>query len=132
MGRQGSVRAIVVYTVLRVAVFLAVWGVVWLLTPLDALWSAAVALLISGAISLVVLDRQRGRMGAVAGGFFARMNARIDAAARAEDIDDLPETSRDGDQQPQHESVDEHEGAGGLERRDQARASRASEDDPQG
>ena len=78
----------ILYTLLRIALFAAVWALVWFLTPLDALWSAVVAILISGALSLVLLDRQRGRVGQAAGGFFSRLNDRIDAAARAEDIDD--------------------------------------------
>jgi len=78
--RPATVRALAVYTVLRVALFALVWGVIWFLTPLDAVWSAAAAILISGAISLVLLDRQRGRVGAAAGGFFSRLNARIDSA----------------------------------------------------
>jgi hypothetical protein len=86
--RPATVRALAVYTVLRVALFAVVWGVIWFLTPLDAVWSAAAAILISGAISLVLLDRQRGRVGAAAGGFFSRLNARIDAASRAEDVDE--------------------------------------------
>jgi len=86
--RPATVRALAVYTVLRVALFALVWGVIWFLTPLDAVWSAAAAILISGAISLVLLDRQRGRVGAAAGGFFSRLNARIDAASRAEDVDE--------------------------------------------
>ncbi|MCF8527769.1 MAG: DUF4229 domain-containing protein [Candidatus Nanopelagicales bacterium] len=86
--RPATVRALAVYTVLRVALFAVVWGVIWFLTPLDAVWSAVAAILISGAISLVLLDRQRGRVGAAAGGFFSRLNARIDAASRAEDVDE--------------------------------------------
>ncbi|MDA2987287.1 MAG: DUF4229 domain-containing protein [Candidatus Nanopelagicales bacterium] len=86
--RPATVRALAVYTILRVALFAVVWGVIWFLTPLDAVWSAAAAILISGAISLVLLDRQRGRVGAAAGGFFSRLNARIDAASRAEDVDE--------------------------------------------
>ncbi len=78
----------ILYTLLRVALFAAAWGLVWLFTPLDALWSAVAGLLISGALSLVLLDRQRGRVGQAAGGFFSRLNERIDAASRAEDIDD--------------------------------------------
>lgn len=79
--------AILVYTLLRVGLFAVVWVVVELVTPIHGLWAAAVAILISGAISIVVLDRQRGAVGAVAAGFFGRINARIEASARAEDAD---------------------------------------------
>jgi len=86
--RTSALIALVVYTVLRVALFFGVWALLWFLTPLDALWSAVAAILVSGAISLIVLDRQRGRVGAAAGGFFSRIIARIDAATRAEDVDE--------------------------------------------
>ena len=52
--------------------------------------AAASAILISGAISIVVLDRQRGRVGVAAGRFFGRINARIEESARAEDEDVVP------------------------------------------
>lgn len=125
-----------VYTVLRVAVFGAVWALLWLLTPLDALWSAVVALLVSGAISLVLLDRQRGRVGAAAGGFFARMNERIDAATRAEDIDDpvadaYPVASGQREQKSEEQAVGQQEQPGGLERGYERGADGSGEDDPQ-
>ena len=127
--------AIAVYTVLRVLVFLGVWALLWVLTPLDALWSAVAAILISGAISLVLLDRQRGRVGRAAGGFFARINARIDAATRAEDIDEpwpVPVAgSRDGEQATKGESVDQQQDPGRLESGDEGRAGGAAQHDPQ-
>lgn len=103
MGRRGvayrrSVKssggskalAIIVYTALRVALFAAVWLTLELLTPISGLWAIVLAILISGAISIVVLDRPRDRVGAVAAGFFGGINERIEASARAEDIDDEP------------------------------------------
>jgi hypothetical protein len=91
---------VLLYTLLRVALFVVVWGLIWFFTPLDALWSAVAGILISGALSVVLLDRQRGRVGQAAGGFFSRLNARIDAAARAEDVDDppLPQPPESGDE----------------------------------
>lgn len=80
--------AILVYTLLRFALFAVVWLVIEFLTPLNGLLALAAAILISGAISVVVLDRQRSAVGAAAAGFFGRINARIDASARAEDDDD--------------------------------------------
>lgn len=85
---SSTTAAVILYTLLRIALFAVVWALIWFLTPLDALWSAVVAILVSGALSLVLLDRQRGRVGQAAGRFFSRINERIDAAARAEDIDD--------------------------------------------
>jgi hypothetical protein len=102
---------VAVYTVLRLVLFLAVWAVLWFLTPLDALWSSVAAILISGAISVVVLDRQRGRVGVAAGGFFSRINARIDASTRSEDIDDgeesAAEVSGQREKGPEGQPVDE-------------------------
>lgn len=87
---QSRAAAIVVYTALRIAVFLVVWLVIELLTPVTGVWAIVVAILVSGAISLVILDRQRNRVGLVAAGFFGGLNERIEASARAEDIDDEP------------------------------------------
>lgn len=127
--------AIAVYTVLRVLVFLGVWALLWVFTPLDALWSAVAAILISGAISLVLLDRQRGRVGRAAGGFFARINARIDAATRAEDIDEpwpvAVAGSREGEQATQGEPVDQQQDSGRLEGGNESRSGGTAEHDAQ-
>ena len=53
-----KVVAITVYTVLRVALFAAVWLTLELLTPIIGLWAIVLAILISGAISIVLLDRR--------------------------------------------------------------------------
>jgi hypothetical protein len=100
--------AVLVYTLLRAALFAVIWVLVEFLTPIHGLWAAVSALLISGAISVVVLDRPRNRVGLAAGGFFGRINERIDASARAEDDDaDASAASGDGEQQAQHDSVAE-------------------------
>lgn len=134
-ARISTARAVIVYTLLRVLLFAAVWAVLWYLTPLDALWSAAAALLISGAISVVVLDRQRGRVGAAAGSFFSRMNARIDAATRAEDVDDVIDAgapdSAQGKQGSEQEPVGEQQDPGLLEGGHEVSSASPSEDDPQ-
>lgn len=95
LGESRAV-AIISYTLLRVALFVAVWLVLELLTPIHGIVAIAIAIVMSGAISLVVLDRQRGAVGTVAAGFFGRINERIEASARAEDVDDeddsLPST----------------------------------------
>ncbi len=91
MARSDSrAWSLVVYTLLRVAIFLAFWLPLQLLTPLRGLFAVVAALLMSGAVSLVVLDRQRGRVGQAAAGFFGRINDRIEASARAEDDDPAP------------------------------------------
>jgi len=84
-------KAILIYTSLRVGLFALIWVIVDLLTPVHGVAAAIVAVLISGALSIVVLDRQRGAVGEVAAGFFGRINSRIEASARAEDGDDLAE-----------------------------------------
>lgn len=53
-----------IYTALRLVVFLAAFGIVagiWALTAdeVPVFWALVVAFLISGAVSFVVLDRQR-------------------------------------------------------------------------
>ncbi len=143
--------AIVVYTVLRIAVFLGIWMAVNLLTPIHGVWAAVVALLVSGAISLVLLDRQRGRVGVAAAGFFGRLNERIEASARAEDDDEDPDASSlvaglsppevatsddasegssgEGEQGSERQAVDEQELPGELERRDEGWAEGAAPDD---
>ena len=85
-------RALLIYTLLRVALFLAVWLTIELLTPVSGVWAIVVAIMLSGVISIVLLDRPRNRAGRVAEGFFGRINERIEASARAEDIDDEPAT----------------------------------------
>lgn len=88
---RSKTAAILIYTLLRVGLFAVVWVVVDLLTPFRGVWAAVVAILISGAISIIVLDRQRSAVGAVAAGYFGRINARIEASARAEDGSGEPE-----------------------------------------
>ena len=103
-----------VYTGLRVGLFLACWLTLELLTPIYGVWALVLAILGSGAIAIVVLDRPRNRVGLAAAGFFGRINERIEASARAEDDDDatavdapLPAaTSGDGEDAAQQESVD--------------------------
>ena len=109
--RSSKALAVLVYTVLRIALFAAVWLTIELLTPINGLLAIIAALLVSGAISLLVLDRQRGRAASVAAGFFGRINERIEASARAEDVDDEPVApdagdSGEGQQGAEHEAVD--------------------------
>jgi hypothetical protein len=100
--------AVLVYTLLRAALFGVIWVLFEFLTPIHGLWAAVSALLISGAISVVVLDRPRNKVGLAAGGFFGRINERIDASARAEDDDeDAAVASDDGEQKSQHDSIAE-------------------------
>ena len=75
---------VLVYTVLRIGLFLLVGAVMaaagargWLLLVL--------AFLVSGLLSLILLDRPRQAVGGQVSGYFTRLNERIDTAARAED-----------------------------------------------
>ncbi|MBN8479620.1 MAG: DUF4229 domain-containing protein [Burkholderiales bacterium] len=124
------VRAVLRYTLLRIAIFLVIWLVIDLLTPLSTLWSAAAAILISGAISLVVLDRQRSDAGQVVGGFFSRLNARIDEATRREDVDDA--ALGQGEQAAQDDAVRQEEEPGLLEDGDQRGSAGSAEHGPDG
>lgn len=81
--------AFIRYTTLRLAMLIAVGGVGYLLGLRDILL-LIVAFLVSGILSLVLLDRQRDAMGASVGGLFSRINARIEASAKAEDDDQPP------------------------------------------
>ena len=85
---EGQTRggvSIAVYSLMRLGLLFAVWLLLQLVTPLRGLWAVVVAVVVSGVISLFLLQRQRAAMSAVVGGFFGRINARIDQASRAED-----------------------------------------------
>lgn len=106
--------AVAVYTLLRVALFAVVWVLIELLTPIHGLWAAAAAIVMSGAISIVVLDRPRSKVGVAFGRFYGRINARIEESARREDYDDEGEApqptpaepSDQGQDKAEHEAVD--------------------------
>lgn len=88
-------RAFVQYTVARLALFLACWGVLWLVGAKGVL-GVLLALVISGLISYVVLDKVRGRFAAAAShgvrNSFQDFRARFNAGKAAEDEpDDEPE-----------------------------------------
>lgn len=107
-ARRSKAWAIIVYSVLRLALLIVVWVVVELTTPFRGIWALVIALLISGAISLLVLDRQRDAVAGAVSGVFGRINARIDEATRAEDDDDVasgPAPSGRGEQHAEDDSV---------------------------
>ena len=126
-GTGGNAKAIVIYTLLRVALFAVVWVIIELVTPIHGVWAAAAAILISGAISIVVLDRPRNKVGQAAGSFFGRINEKIDASAKAED-DELDQR----EQQAEQQAVDEQQDPGLLEGGDQGGAEGAAKDEPKG
>ena len=89
--------AFLAYTALRIIIFAGVWLLLSLLTPLRGLWSLSLAILVSGAISIFALNRQRDAVSVGVSGFFTRLNDRIDASTRAEDGDALDETKPGGE-----------------------------------
>jgi hypothetical protein len=82
-------HSVLVYTLSRLAVFAVVVGLLALL-GLRSYLLVVVALLVSGAVSLVLLNRQRDAMSSAVAGTFRRINDRIDASARAEDDEPGP------------------------------------------
>lgn len=129
--------AVLTYTGLRLLLLLAVWILIELVTPLRGVVSVVVALLVSGVISLFLLNRQRASMSVVVGSFFRGINERIEAAARAEDVDDPDEhhneqpddpvsvrRSAEADAEPEPEPVQQEHQAGALEHDDQGRTDR--------
>ena len=112
-------RGIAIYTGLRLALLAGVWLVIQIVTPMRGLLAIAVALVFSGVISFIVLDRPRDRASAGLFGVFRRIDERIERSKVAEDIDDDPvpsaQASGEGESRPQQEPVGKDEQAGGLE-----------------
>lgn len=97
-------RAFFVYTGLRILLLLAVGGLLYL-TGARGLLLLVLAFLLSGALSLVWLDRPRGQMSAGFGRVMGRMNDKIDAAAAKEDhLQDGPAADSDQEADPQPDS----------------------------
>jgi len=100
---RSGIVTVIVFTALRIGLFLGVWLVLQIISPLQGLWALVVAIVLSGVISAFALNRQRSAMGEVVGRFFGGINARIDAASRAED---------DSDEQGQDQSGGERDRVG--------------------
>ena len=105
--KRSTALTIIVYTALRIGLFAILWFAIAKLTPLSTLFSAVAAILISGALSVVLLDRQRGAMAQSVGGFFERINNRIERSASAEDEADERARSGQGEQPADNQSEDE-------------------------
>ena len=75
------------YTLLRILMLVTVGGLAYAL-GMRGILLLIVAFLGSGIISYFVLDRIRNNAGRQLGGFFHRINDRIDTATRAEDDDE--------------------------------------------
>lgn len=108
-------RGIAVYTAMRVALLAGVWLVIQVVTPMRGLLAIAVALVISGVISFIVLDRSRDTASKGLAGVFGRINDRIEQSKVAEDVDDEPADLGQAEAQAQEQSVGEGEQAGGLQ-----------------
>jgi hypothetical protein len=94
-GAVARQHPVFVYTMLRVAMLVAV-GAVLYLVGVRGVWLILFAFLVSGVISAVVL--RTPREGAVLGftSVYKGINARIDASTRAEDHDDDLDEPLDG------------------------------------
>ena len=84
--------AFIRYSTLRLVVLLVV-GAICYIVGLRGFTLLLVALIGSGIASLFVLDRQREALGQSVGGVLGRINARIDANTRSEDVDDEPQAT---------------------------------------
>lgn len=83
------VRTFLVYTLLRLVVFAACFGVLYLLFGSQTSpWVVALpALLFTSGLSWLLLRRQGAEAGQALSGGFRSVRERIDAAARREDTD---------------------------------------------
>lgn len=77
---------IISYTFARLGLLVLVGALAYLAGFRDVLL-LVVAFLGSGLISFFLLNRQRSAMGNKVGNFFSRINERIDANTRKEDLD---------------------------------------------
>ena len=75
---------VVVYTVARLGLFVGAYLLLGV-SGARGLLLLALAFLVSGLLSLVLLNGPRSGFSAAVAGYFGRINGRIDAAARAED-----------------------------------------------
>jgi hypothetical protein len=91
--------AIVYYSLLRLLLLVSFGGLAYAVGMRGPLLLIA-AFVGSGIVSYFALRRPRAQVGDEVGGFFHRMNARIDAAARAEDDDELVEPVEAVDAEP--------------------------------
>ena len=112
-------RGIAIYTGLRLALLAGVWLLIQVVTPMRGLLAIAVALVVSGMISFIVLDRPRDSASAGLFGVFRRIDERIERSKVAEDIDEDPapsgQVSGEGESRAEQQSVGQDEQAGGLE-----------------
>lgn len=78
-------HGLLIYTLLRIGMVLVFWLLLALFVPMPWPISLAAAVLLSGMISLFVLNRVRDGASYSVTNYFTRMNARIDRASVEED-----------------------------------------------
>ncbi len=100
LSRIIAQHPVLTYSLARVVLF-AVVVVPMYLVGMRGWVLLAVALLVSGALSLVLLDGVRAQFSGRLVGYFQRLNQRIDDATTAEDDDPLDGSGLQG--QPQSE-----------------------------
>lgn len=130
-------RGIAVYTALRVALLAAVWLLIQVVTPMRGLLALAVALVISGAISFILLDRSRDRASVGLSRVFRGIDERIERSKVAEDVDDEPplrgvSASGQSESHAQQQAVGEDEQSGGLEHGHEVATGGAADDGEDG
>lgn len=82
-------RQVFIYTLLRLVVFAACFGVLYLLfgSHVPSLGIALLAVMFTSGMSLLLLRRQGAEAGRALTSGVAAVRERIDAAARKEDVD---------------------------------------------
>jgi uncharacterized protein YejL (UPF0352 family) len=81
------VKPFISYTLARVALLAVTIGVLYAVGLRD-LMLLILGFLVSGLISLIILNNQRSQLGSGIANFFTRLNAKIDANSRKEDSGD--------------------------------------------
>lgn len=126
-------RGLAIYTGLRLAVLAAVWILLQLLTPMRGLFALAAALVISGVISFVLLNRSRDSASTGLSRIFGGINDRIERSRTAEDHLDSEESPAGADAPPalgqpdaeaEEQAVGQGEQPGALEDGDQVATDR--------
>ncbi len=120
---------VLAYTLARLALFGAAYGLLWLTGLRNQLYLAVLALLASGIVSMWLLARQRDAVSSAVSEWFAG----FDASARAEDDEAetrsrRPSTEREAESEQQ--TVGQLDTSGVAQRRDERGAFRAGEDRP--
>lgn len=89
-----DVKPFLAYTGARVLLFAGAWGLVWLVasawltwSPVTALWTALLAMVVSSLASLIVLRGPRARLAESVQARATRMQRRFEESKRREDVE---------------------------------------------